>query len=155
MLPDLIGVGEVRVKVGFELSISNILFRLLAACGPIWGDHTAFCLRQLARPLAGFGRSGGVIMTELFYADGSVRKGSVSGAEGAQRLAAKPCSLVAEALCKGHAVRRGAVTAYEAIGAKHYWKDWRPDHHRLLFPLNGSQANQKCETVLELLTKSR
>ena len=39
----------------------------------------------------GFGTSGGAVMTELFFPDGSVRRGVVSTRRNGQLMAALPC----------------------------------------------------------------
>jgi hypothetical protein len=113
----LLGASHVTVKAGFELPISNLVFRVMASFGPIWGGMSARLLWLAGRPLGWMGRSGGAIMVELFY-DEHTRTGHACGAEGAQRLAAWPAVLVSRALCEGKNIKRGAVTAYEALGAR-------------------------------------
>ncbi|MBP9891359.1 MAG: saccharopine dehydrogenase NADP-binding domain-containing protein [Planctomycetes bacterium] len=112
----LLGAKHVTVKAGFELRISNLLFRCMAACGPIWGATTARILWLAGMPLGWLGRSGGAIVVELFYAS-HTRRGYASGGTGAQKLAAWPAVLAARALCAGE-VKRGCVTAFEALGAR-------------------------------------
>ena len=116
LMPKLLGVKQVVVKAGFELPVSNLLFRLLAACGPIWGAGMARLLWLSGKPLGWIGGSGGAITCELTYGE-RVKRGSASG-EGAQKLAAWPAILVARALCEGQDIKRGAVTAFEAIGTR-------------------------------------
>ena len=120
VMPRLLGTPHVTVKAGFELRVSNLLFRLMAACGPIWGGVAARFLWLAGMPLGFLGRSGGAIGVELFYAD-HTRRAFASGAEGAQRLAAWPAVIVARALCAGE-VKRGCVTAFEALGARQLLK---------------------------------
>jgi len=117
VLPALVGTGHVRVKVGFELASSNLLFRTLALAGPVWGDRTAWALGAAGSLASWIGVSGGAVVTELFYENGATRRGSVSGREHAQRMAARPCSLVVEALLWGAKLPTGAVMAHEAIGS--------------------------------------
>ena len=116
VMPRLLGAQHVTVKAGFELRISNLLFRCMAGCGPIWGAMAARFLGLAGMPLGWLGRSGGEIVVELFYAD-HCRRGHASGAEGAQKLAAWPAVLAARALCTGE-IKRGCVTAFEALGAR-------------------------------------
>ena len=56
-------------------------------------------------------------MTEVFFADGSVRRASLVARQDGQRMAALPCAIVAEAICKGSMEWRGAMTACELLGA--------------------------------------
>jgi Saccharopine dehydrogenase NADP binding domain len=116
VLERLLGTQHVTVKAGFELRVSNLLFRLMAACGPIWGGMAARLLWLAGMPLGWVGRSGGAIVVELFY-DSHTRRGYARGGTGAQKLAAWPAILVARALCAGE-VKRGCVTAFEALGAR-------------------------------------
>lgn len=69
------------------------------------------------KPLGWIGRSGGAITCELTYGE-RVKRGSASGGDGAQKLAAWPAILVARALCEGQDIKRGAMTAFEAIGTR-------------------------------------
>lgn len=116
VMPRLLGTGSVTVKAGFELPVSNLLFRCMAACGPVWGKRAARLLWLAGKPLGFLGRSGGAVVVELFYPD-HVRRGYATGAQGAQKLAAWPAVLTARALCGGE-VRRGCLTAFEALGAQ-------------------------------------
>lgn len=120
VMPRLLGAKHVTVKAGFELRVSNLLFRLMAACGPIWGGLAARLLWLAGMPVGWVGRSGGAIVVELEY-ESHVRRGYASGAAGAQKLAAWPAVLVTRALCAGE-LRRGCVTAFEALGARELLK---------------------------------
>lgn len=116
VMPRLLGTGHVTVKAGFELAVSNLLFRCMAACGPVWGRVAARFLWLAGKPLGFMGRSGGAISVELFYPD-HIRRGCAFGERGAQKLAAWPAVLAARGLCGGE-VKRGCVMAFEALGAR-------------------------------------
>src|SRR5205814_804263 len=64
-----------------------------------------------------YGHSGGVVMTQLFLADGSMRRAAIGGPDDGQRMAALPCALVAHALATSEPWRVGASPAYEFLGA--------------------------------------
>ncbi|HLX65042.1 MAG TPA: SDR family NAD(P)-dependent oxidoreductase [Planctomycetota bacterium] len=118
LFPELLGVTSVVVKCGFELRAANLLFNALAHLPRICGARFAklmFLLGKLAPPI---GCSGGAIVTEFFYADGSVRAGSVSSPQHGQRMAVLPCVFVAQELCGNAEVKCGAGTAYEFLGAQ-------------------------------------
>jgi hypothetical protein len=116
VMPKLLGTKHVKVKAGFELRVSNLLFRCMAACGPIWGGLAARFLWLAGKPLGWMGRSGGAILVELEYGD-HTRRGYASGPEGAQKLAAWPAVLVTRALCAGE-MPRGCLTAFEALRSR-------------------------------------
>ena len=117
LFPELFGARSVSVKVGFELKSANRTFALLAALSSNYGDGIAIIIERVGRLFSGIGSSGGAVMTELFYADGSIRRAALSSNEDAQRMAALPCVLAVEALCNGSAKIHGTVTAYELLGA--------------------------------------
>jgi len=117
LFPKLVGAKAVSVKVGFELRLATYSFALLARLGLPFGSRTTRLLDLPGRLLGGFGCSGGAVLTELFFADGSVRRASLSGATEGQRMAALPCALVAEELARG-TTKAGAMTAYEFLGAR-------------------------------------
>ena len=98
LFPLLLGVRSVSVKVGFELRLGTCLFAVLARLGSNYGELTARLLALPGRALSRVGCSGGVVMTELFCADGSVRWAALAGRQDGQRMAALPCALVAHAL---------------------------------------------------------
>jgi hypothetical protein len=54
-------------------------------------------------------------MTELFWADGAVRRAALVARREGQRMAALPCTLGAYALCTGGG-KPGVGTAYELLG---------------------------------------
>jgi hypothetical protein len=117
LIPDAVGVREVTVRVGFENRIAGPAFALLARLGPRWGTRTAALLAGLGTLSRG-GSSGGVVMSEIFWPDGAVRRAALHATQGGQRLAAVPAALPAWALETGSATLRGAVTAYEILGAE-------------------------------------
>jgi hypothetical protein len=113
----LLGVQAVVVKVGFELRLATYGLALLAALGCRWGRRSARVLGWLGGLLRGVGCSGGAVMTELFDADGSVRRAALVARRDGQRLAALPCALAAQALARGEVKGWGARTAYEVLEA--------------------------------------
>ncbi len=116
IFPSLLDTRAVVVKVGFELRLATYTFALLARCGA--GPHLSRLLQFFGRLLGGLGCSGGVVMTELFLADGSVRRAALASSRDGQRMAALPCALAARALSEGTIRRVGAATAYEFLGAR-------------------------------------
>jgi hypothetical protein len=118
LFPALLGARSVSVKVGFELRLATYSFALLARLGTGYGEWTAGLLELPGRLLRRFGCSGGAVLTELFLADGSVRRAALLARTDGQRMAALPCALVAHALSNGSLAATGALTAYEFLGAK-------------------------------------
>jgi hypothetical protein len=116
LFPELLGVRSVAVKFGFELQAANLAFALLAALGSNYGNRTAVLLERVGRLGAGRGCSGGAVMAELFWADGTVRRATLFGRRDGQRMAALPCALAVHALCVGAPNRAGAITVYELLG---------------------------------------
>jgi hypothetical protein len=116
LLPPLLGVRSVVVKVGFELSPVDNAFALLAALGADYGDGTADLLEWLGRCCRRGGTSGGAVMAELFWRDGSSRRAALCARQGGQLMAALPCALAAQALMQSSSPARGALTAYELLG---------------------------------------
>ena len=57
-------------------------------------------------------------MVELFSAGAIVHRGAVIAHSDGHRLAALPAVYVTKQLCHDELTLRGAVTAYEAIGAR-------------------------------------
>ena len=117
LLPELVGVSSVSVKVGFELKLATYAFAALARLPIRFGKRTAWLLELPARVISGLGSSGGVVMAELFAADGSVRRAAVIARADGQRMAALPCAYAVQALGIGTSFR-GAGTVYDLIGAK-------------------------------------
>jgi hypothetical protein len=117
LFPTLLGVRSVSVKVGFELRLATYSFALLALLGSGYGPRTARLLELPGQAFRRFGCSGGAVMTELFFPDGSARRAALAGRRDGQRMAALPCALVAGALAEGRVTVRGAATAYECLGA--------------------------------------
>lgn len=118
LLPGAIGARSVRVKVGFELQLATATFALLARLR-LGGRHRlGRALRaagEIARPV---GCSGGTVLVELFWTDGTVRRASLHAAENGQRMAALPAALAAIGLQRGEVTTRGTLMAYEALGAR-------------------------------------
>jgi hypothetical protein len=117
LFPALLGARAVSVKLGFELRLATYGFALLALLGRGYGPRTARLLGVTGQLLRRLGCSGGAVMTELFLADGAVRRATLLARQDGQRMAALPCALVARALSEGGAEPRGARTAYEFLGA--------------------------------------
>jgi hypothetical protein len=117
LFPELIGVREVRVTVGFESRFATGALAALARLGPGLGGRLAIGMAPLARLLSGSGHSGGFVKVELF-APGGTCSAALGGASAGQRMAALPAAYVAQGLLDGSVTARGAVTAYEAIGAQ-------------------------------------
>jgi short subunit dehydrogenase-like uncharacterized protein len=113
LFPSLLGVREVRVKVGFESRLGTAAFAVLAR-HPLALDK----LLPVARLFSHFGHSGGFVHVELEEDGGGRAAASLGGPRDGQRMAALPAAFVAQALALGHAVPRGTVTAYEALGAR-------------------------------------
>ena len=118
LFPALLGARSVVVKAGFELRLATYGFALLALLGRGYGPHTARLLDRSGRLLRRFGCSGAAIMAELFLADNSVRRATLLARQDGQRMAALPCALVARALSEETVGPRGALTAYELLGAE-------------------------------------
>jgi hypothetical protein len=116
LFPLLLGVRSVSVKVGFESRLATHAFALLAALGSDYGDVTARCLEWVGNRFRVFGSSGGVVMTGIFFEDGSTRSAALVARQDGQRMAALPCALVARAIALGTQVKAGAWTAYEFLG---------------------------------------
>jgi hypothetical protein len=116
LFPDLLGTHFVSVKVGFELRSATYACALLAAMGSNYGHRTAKLLEYMGRPLRRIGSSGGVVMTELFYADQATRRAALAARNEGQRMAALPCAFVVQSLCGSISSARGAYTAYEFLG---------------------------------------
>jgi hypothetical protein len=117
LFPELLGVREVSVKVGFELRLANDGFALLARTGLRLGSWPATLLSWAGELLRGLGCSGGVVMSELFYASGNKRSCALVARRDGQRMAALPCVLVALEFCGGGVHPLGSRTAYELLGA--------------------------------------
>jgi Saccharopine dehydrogenase NADP binding domain len=117
LFPGLLGVRSVSVKVGFELRLATYALALLAVLRFGYGARTARLLELPAGLFRRLGCSGGAVMTELFYPDGSTRRAALSAPDAGQRMAALPCAYVAQALAAGEVRATGATTAYEFLGA--------------------------------------
>lgn len=110
------GVAHVRVKVGFESSIANAGFAVLSRLPFRPGRRTASFLSMLGRFAPRTGTSGGAVLAELAWPDGSTARASLAGEKNGQLFAALPAALVAQALCAGR-IASGAMTAPELLGA--------------------------------------
>jgi hypothetical protein len=117
VLPEALGVGSLSVFVGFERAAAGAAFSLLARCGPLWGPRMARIVTALGSLSRG-GSSGGVVLAELVWRDGSTRRAALSGVSEGQRFAALPAALVARALETGAATAPGVHAAYELLGAE-------------------------------------
>jgi hypothetical protein len=117
LFPALLGVRSISVKVGFELRLANAAFALLAWLGWNCGPRTARMIGLPAGLFRWIGTSGGAVMTELFYVDGTTRRAALVARRDGQRMASLPCALVAHALHASASVLRGAGAAYEVLGA--------------------------------------
>jgi hypothetical protein len=118
LFTSLLGARAVAVHVGFELRLATYTIALLARLGSGYGPVVARLLELPGRALGWLGCSGGAVMSELFFSDGSVRRAALVGRRDGQRMAALPCALVSHALSRGEVSVRGAVTAYEFLGAR-------------------------------------
>jgi hypothetical protein len=115
LFPELLGVRAVSVKLGFELRSATWALALLAALSSHWGRRTTALLKWVGQWSRGVGCSGGAVMTELFWADGSVRRVALLARRDGQRMAALPCALATHALCVGSG-KPGVTTVYELLG---------------------------------------
>ena len=118
LFPSLLGVRAVAVKVGFGTPMASRTFALLACISSGYGDWLARALERLGRLLTGYGPSGGAVVTDLFWESGVTRRAAIYTSGGAQRMAALPCVSSVSALLEKPALPRGAMTAYELLGAQ-------------------------------------
>lgn len=113
--PALLGVRTIAVKLGFELRFANYTLATLAViAGPLRRRLGPF-LGWLGARLSFLGSSGGAVMTELFFPDGSVRRATLLARSQGQIMAALPCVFAVDALCNQSELRTGAVTVYELL----------------------------------------
>ena len=117
LLPERLGIGNVRVKVGFELSLTNWAFVSFAALAPWAGRKILPILGRAGELVRGIGCSGGVVMSELFWPDGQTHSVAVLAREQGQRMAALPAVYVAEHLCRNSSPVAGAQTCVDLLGA--------------------------------------
>lgn len=118
LLPALVGAQDVAVKVGFELRLATFGFATLAALWSHWSPRSARVITALGSLSPPLGCSGGVVQTELFFASGAVRTRALHGREDGQRMAALPAAIVALALARDTPGPRGALAAYDLLGAR-------------------------------------
>jgi len=116
LFPPLLGVSSVVVKVGFELPAAGWAFAALGRVSARHRPRAARLLITLGSPTRRLGRSGGAVLVELTWPDGTARRAALACAEDGQRMAALPCALAATALASGDCARPGAMTAYELLG---------------------------------------
>jgi len=116
LFPALLGVSIVVVKVGFELPAARWAFAALGRVSDRLRPRAARLLITLGSPTRRLGRSGGAVLVELTWPDGTARRAALACEENGQRMAALPCALAAAALASGAAARRGAMTGYELLG---------------------------------------
>ena len=118
LFPGLIGVQSVVVKVGFELRSATYTMALLAKLHANWTPRAARMLALAGKPLQWLGSSGGAVMTELFWPDGTARSATMHSGQDGQRMAALPCAVATERLCRAEQTMHGSLTAYELCGGK-------------------------------------
>jgi hypothetical protein len=118
LFPGLLGVRAVSVKIGLEMRPATRALAVLAALPFRYGRRTAALLEWLGTWVRGRGGSGGVVLAELFWPDGTVRRAALLAREQGQRMAALPCGWAAHALVTGTSRPAGAVAAYELLGAE-------------------------------------
>ena len=117
LLTEMLQVEEVRVKVGFELSLTNWAFQSFATLAPGMGRAMLPLLGRAGEIVRSIGFSGGVVMSELFWSDGETHRVAVVAEEHGQRMAALPAVYAAQRLCQADTPRRGAQTCVDLIGA--------------------------------------
>jgi hypothetical protein len=118
LFPDLIGAHEVRVKVGFESRMATASLAAMSYLGPELGVPVSRAITPMARLASRFGHSGGYVKVELTGPDGKRSDAWIGGAREGQRMAALPAAFVARGLYEGSVEERGALTSYEALGAR-------------------------------------
>jgi len=117
LFPSLLGARAVEVKVAFELRAATAAIAALGKISSRWGAGTAAALGAVGKTFGGFGRSGGAVQCDLFFAGGAARTATAWSERDAQPMAALPCSLAAAKLVSS-TEKRGAMTAYELLGAR-------------------------------------
>jgi hypothetical protein len=117
LFPDLLGVPSVSVKLGLEIRFATWTLAWLACLSSRWGGRTAALFEWAGGWFRSVGSSGGAVMTELFYPDGSCRRWTMLATRDGQRMASLPSALAARALCSGTDLEPGVLTAYELLGA--------------------------------------
>jgi hypothetical protein len=122
LFPGLLGTKSVTVKVGFESRLVTRIFVVLAGLGLCYGRRTANSAALIGRIFPRFGSSGCAVRADLFFAGGAGRSATLFTRANGQRMAALPCALVVRALCEGNSEARGALTAYEFLGADNLLK---------------------------------
>jgi hypothetical protein len=132
LFPEMVGARSVAVKLGFERRAVNAGFAVLAAFRLRPGKTVSRLLYGLGRALPRSGSSGGVVMVELFGQDGAVRRAAAVADAHGQRMAALPCAAAAVALAGG-ASARGAVTAFELLGARALLQEIEDAGFRVVF----------------------
>ena len=118
LLPERLGVNRVRVKVGFELSLTNWAFHTFAVMAPRIGRRLLPTLGKAGEIVRGIGTSGGVVMSELFWPDGENHRVAVVAREQGQRMAALPAVYAAEQLGTENINATGASTCVDLLGAE-------------------------------------
>jgi hypothetical protein len=115
LFPALLGVRTVAVKLGFQLRLANYSLAALAALGGPARKRLGPWLGRAGNSLRFLGTSGGAVMTELFFADGSTRRATMLARTQGQIMASLPCALAVEALCNQSVPRPGALSIYELL----------------------------------------
>jgi hypothetical protein len=118
LFPSLLEARAVVVKVGFELRLATLSFALLARLHRDYGSLASRLLELPGRILGRLGCSGGVVMSELFFTDGSVHRAALVSRSDGQRMAALPCALAARTLSQRAVSKTATLTAYAFFGAR-------------------------------------
>jgi hypothetical protein len=116
LLPERLGVAAVSVKVAFEQDLANRAFAILARMRLPLGARAARLLTGASRLASRRGTSGGAVLVELTFADGSQRRAALVADREGQRMAALPCVAVADRLARAGGPP-GAHPAYAAVPA--------------------------------------
>lgn len=117
LFPELFGARSVTVKLGFELGAVRRGLALLAGLPESWRRALLKPLVRIGNALSFFGSSGGAVMVEFFYGDGSRKSEALSAPVSGQRMAILPCVFVVHKLLSGASREAGAKTAHEILGA--------------------------------------
>lgn len=139
LLPAALGVNEIRVKVGFELRLTNGVFHAFSLFAPTLGRWLLPKLAAAAVALRFMGCSGGAVMVDLFRGE-DFHSLAVVAPENGQRMAALPCVYVAQRLAQADDCPRGAVTACDVLGAHSLLELLQADGCQVM-QRQGNQAN--------------
>jgi hypothetical protein len=118
LFPRLFGSRSVSVKLGFEFGVVSRGFRLLSRFPQIVRDAAFKPLVAMGNLFGFVGSSGGAVVVEFFFADGSRSEASVVARQDGQRLAIVPCVLVARKLMSVGAAAAGTRAPWEILEAE-------------------------------------